>query len=441
MKKMTKTFCSERLTKSSISLIIALAWFNSAAFSAEEFQLRKAERFHARDGLGNVAAKLDADGEVRVAYIGGSITAANGWRPKVTRWLDERYPDSTIHEIHAAIGGTGSDLGVFRYEQDVLSHDPDLVFVEFAVNDGGAPPERIFRAMEGMVRKTWQKDPTIDICFVYTFRTGYEKDLDQGNCPRAASADEVIAEYYGIPTINMAMETAALARADKLVFKSEETNDEKGRIVFSRDGVHPLDAGHEIYLDVISRALIDILPASRPGEHELKAPFREDNWQQATLVPLAPSMLTGSWNKMDSTVGLAKRFGRRMPQMWLGATPGDTIRFRFRGTMVGIYDLLGPNGGQVRYTIDGEEHGPRPRFDWYCTYHRLASLRMAADLEDAIHEVTVTIDSEQPDRAIVTDRVKDEANFDPKKFDGTNVWVGSIMMIGELVEADGESDK
>ena len=37
--------------------------------------------FHVRGGLPNVAAKLARGDEVRVAFLGGSITAAAGWRP------------------------------------------------------------------------------------------------------------------------------------------------------------------------------------------------------------------------------------------------------------------------------------------------------------------------------------------------------------------------
>jgi lysophospholipase L1-like esterase len=86
---------------------------------------------------------------VTVAYLGGSITAMNGWRNKTTDWLRTTYPGATFKEIHAAIGGTGSDLGVFRLGRDVLAHKPDLLFVEFATNDGGQPPEQIWAQYGG----------------------------------------------------------------------------------------------------------------------------------------------------------------------------------------------------------------------------------------------------------------------------------------------------
>jgi hypothetical protein len=73
-----------------------------------------------RDALPNVLEKLRAGGEVRIAYFGGSITAQEGWRVKTLKWFQEQFPKAKVSEINAAIGGTGSDLGAFRFRQDVL---------------------------------------------------------------------------------------------------------------------------------------------------------------------------------------------------------------------------------------------------------------------------------------------------------------------------------
>jgi lysophospholipase L1-like esterase len=114
---------------------------------------------HERNSLPNTFASLEAGKTVRIAYLGGSITAQEGWRPKTLKWFRDQFPTAKVEEINAAIGGTGSDLGIFRLKHDVLDHDPDLLFVEFAVNDGGAPPEQIHRCMEGIVRQTWRHNP------------------------------------------------------------------------------------------------------------------------------------------------------------------------------------------------------------------------------------------------------------------------------------------
>src|SRR5687768_16275009 len=69
------------------------------------------KELNARGGLPNVAAKLSKGGDVRVAYLGGSITAAPGWRVLSLKWLQAKYPQAKLSEIHAAISGTGSEFG------------------------------------------------------------------------------------------------------------------------------------------------------------------------------------------------------------------------------------------------------------------------------------------------------------------------------------------
>ena len=92
-------------------------------------ELVKAEEVHARKGVGNFIAKLKAGKPVTVAYLGGSITEMSGWRNMTTDWLRKTYPAAEVEEVHAAIGGTGSGLGVFRLGHDALSKNPDLLFV------------------------------------------------------------------------------------------------------------------------------------------------------------------------------------------------------------------------------------------------------------------------------------------------------------------------
>jgi hypothetical protein len=391
-----------------------------------------------RDGLGNVLEKLKAGDEIRIAYLGGSITAAAGWRVKSLAWFAEQFPDAKISEIHAAIGGTGSDLGVFRLHHDALQYKPDLLFVEFAVNDGGAPPERIWQAMEGIVRQTWAADPRTDICFVYTFRVGYESDLQQGLCPRAASAMEMLADHYGIPSVNVALPIVQLNRDGKLIFQSSERAPE-GMIRFSSDGVHPLDEGHKIYTDVIGDAVMTMQETSRPVDHsgKLQKPFVVDHWQAAKMVPLTEDMLDGDWKRLGSEEALARQFGNRMGTLWEAKQPGSRLTFRFRGSMAKLYDLLGPDGGQATVTVDGQtREKPSPRFDSYCTYHRIATLSIADGLDsDAVHTVTVEVHPDQPDRTPVAFRLKDpDRELKSPKYQGTNIRVSQLMLLGDLVE-------
>ena len=412
----------------------------SAAQAAEPYPLREAVEYRVRNGLPNFFAKLEQGKSVRIAYLGGSITAQAGWRPKTLDWFRAQFPAADISEISAAIGGTGSDLGVFRLQQDVLDHKPDLLFVEFAVNDGGASPHRIHQAMEGIVRQTIRADARTDICFVYTLVGGWTKTLQQGRFPRAASAMEAIADHYEIPSIHMGLKVAQLEAEGKLIFQAAKpkTEAEKlalgDKILFSPDNVHPYtDTGHELYLQAVVRSMQEIRQAGRSGDRVLKAPLIPDNWEAAQMLPLDRARLSSGWKKLDSSEhALARRFQTHMPALFFTNRPGETISIRFKGTGLRIYDLLGPDCGQVKVTLDDRPSAIKPRFDAYCTYHRLATLTVAENLPEAIHTVELELLPDQPDKAAILAR-RNQTIDNPARYDDTAWYAGAVLIIGELL--------
>lgn len=406
--------------------------------AAVEAPLVEAVECRPRGGLPNVHAKLVAGGEVRIAYLGGSITAAPGWRPKTLAWFKQQFPSARVSEINAAIGGTGSDLGVFRVGQDVLRHKPDLVFVEFAVNDGGAPVDQIHRCMEGIVRQTLKADPTTDLCFVYTVNEPLLPDLQKGRFPRAASAMEAVADRYAIPSIHLGLDVARRAADGRLVFKAPKPKDWAATpMVFSEDGTHPFpETGHELYLQCIVRSMPSIFAAGKPGPHPLPEPLRADNWEKARLVPLAPSMLKGAWEKLDPEKDArARSFVKLLPEMWRARTPGASISFKFKGTEAAVYDLLGPDGGRVSIRVDDGPERVVARFDGYCTYHRLGKTGVASGLPDGVHSVIATLLEGAPDRAkILFEKNRPDLEKNPEKYAGTVWHAGALLLLGDLVD-------
>ena len=412
------------------------------AFAApDDLPLALAVECTPRAGLPNFFAKQGAGQDVRIAFLGGSITAQEGWRPKTLAHFQKENPKAKVTQVNAAIGGTGSDLGVFRLQRDVLDPTPDLLFVEFAVNDGGAPPEQIYRCMEGIVRQTWRALPHCDICFVYTLVENMAPTLQDGRFPRAASAMERIADHYGIPSIHMGLEVARLAKAGRLIFQGPlpKTDEEKralgDKVVFSPDSVHPYpETGHELYLQSIARSLPAIRAASKVvGPHALQAPFTPDNYERARMLPLDQVTLSDAWVRLDpQTNALARAFHSRLPALHRAAKPGEAISFKFKGTRVAIYDIIGPDCGQVIVSLDDRPEVVQPRFDAYCTYHRLATLTIGTELPDEVHTVKVRIAAGQPDKARILSQ-RQERMDDPKRFDDTAFYPGAVLLVGELV--------
>jgi hypothetical protein len=424
-------------------LLVSLLFVTPAARAAspDDIPLAPAVECSPRAGLPNFFAKLTAGRDVRIAYLGGSITAQDGWRPKTLAYFQKAFPKAKLSQIDASIGGTGSDLGVFRLKQDVLDQKPDLLLVEFAVNDGGAPPAQIYRTMEGIVRQTWKALPDCDICYVYTLVEGFAATLQDGQFPRAASAMEKIAGHYGIPSIHMGLEVARMARSGKLIFtgplpKTEAEKKAAGdKIVFSPDSVHPYpQTGHELYLQSIVRSLPAIQAVSQqPGPHLLAAPFTPDNYQQAQIVPIDKAVLSAGFQRLGPESEKVRWFGKRLPGLQRADKPGETIRFKFKGTRAAIYDVIGPDCGQVIVTLDDRPPVVQSRFDSFCLYHRLATLLIGTELPDTVHTVKIEIHPQQPDKAKILAQ-RHEKMDNPKRFDDTAFYPGALLLVGELVD-------
>ncbi|MCX5644639.1 MAG: alpha-L-fucosidase [Phycisphaerae bacterium] len=411
---------------------------------------RPAVELRARDGLPNFFARAKAGEKLTVAYFGGSITAANGWRPQTTAWLRQHYPQANFTEIDAAIGGTGSDLGVFRLGHDVLDYHPDLVFVEFAVNDSGAPPEQIYRCMEGIVRQIRHANPATDICFVYTMHDGMLRDLAAGRLPRSASAMELIADHYGIPSIHLAQEAARRVNAGEWVFTAPKpevpADPAKGlpaRPAFAGDSCHPFaETGHKLYTEAIARSfkamegLVRSVPAraskETPRGVTMNTPFAPDNHENAKLIPLTAAMLGDGWQSLDlKTDPIAKGFARRLPVLWRADKPGATLTFAFHGRSAAIYDLLGPDGGELEVVVDNRPAKMVRRFDAYCTYHRLGTTALLSDTQVGDHTVTIRLTGNTFDKAEILSHNKNKID-DPARFAPLRWYAGALLIDGDL---------
>lgn len=415
--------------------------FNEGAAPVVKKASPALERF--RDGIPNFLDKVEKGEPVKVAYFGGSITATDGWRVQTLMKFNEAYAPSRFTEINAAIGGTGSALGVYRCEHDVLQYDPDLVFIEFCVNDGGYSPEAIWRQFEGIVRQIWKHNLRTDIVFVYTFCVGHENQYLANDTPRSVAASEQIADFYGIPTLDFNIPVVEQEQSGKLVYKSEAPVE--GKILFSVDGVHPLDEGHQIYTKVVVDAFEKMKVENRKNPYpdpglrpkKLEKTFIDDNFENAKLVPIKESQLSGNWAPLPKDSDLNWMKSRLGDEVFVSDEPGAKLTIRFKGSHLGIYDVLGPNGGQVSITVDGVAFdAPRPRFDSYCVYWRLATLPIAADLDPNVeHVVCIEIDEDEPSREPVAFRLADpETELASPKYRGRNVWFGPIMIIGDVLD-------
>ncbi len=349
-----------------------------------------------RNGIVNLFARLKDGKPTTIAYFGGSITAGAGasdssktsWRALTTAWFRRQYPKTQITEIDAAIGGTGSDFGAFRLQRDVLDKKPDLVFVEFAVNDTGAPAATVNRAMEGIVRHIRTADPTTEICFIYTLAQGMLPDFKLGKLPPAIFLHDVVAAHYRISAINVGAAAAEQINAGTLAWAD-----------FSKDTCHPTDAGYALYTDTLTAFLAQqtLHISRRAVPYKLVAPLEPRCWSNGQMS-LASSLTPAGKERLECR---ACAIGRGWPDLVVSDdAAAEPLEFRFTGDTIGIGFVLGPDTGNLDYKVDTADWQPLRPFDVFAIDgQRLQSRILLDSLAAGAHKLYVRPRADKDERS------------------------------------------
>ena len=205
-------------------------------------------------------ARARAGERLTVVFFGCSLLwSANasepsrtGFRGLMADWLEERYPDARFRFVDAAVGGTGSLLGVFRLDRDVLAYHPDLVFLDFVCNDGWDeknPEGNIptLCAYESILRRLHARGiPAFHVFFTFKF---WAKEILGGSEPEEAHLRLVpyrrLAEAYGNGTGDVYLDCALFPD-----LRSGKTGLDD---VWPIDGGHPDDLGYRYFAEAAQR--------------------------------------------------------------------------------------------------------------------------------------------------------------------------------------------
>lgn len=262
--------------------------------------------------------KADSGKPVVVAYLGGSITRGaatypgsgknavgeaydfsaynpekSSWRALSYEWLRERFEQKPgqFRQVNAAIGGTPSLLGAYRLEQDVLSQNPDLVFVEFAVNDGGAAkltldnpdaPRSILRTTRSIVDRLREQNSNVAIIMPLSphrmmegsAHTPWAEALDLGHDQTRLSAESLRVPYV---SLREAFYGDPAKESGEPYYDGPDT---------AGNYVHPSPHGHRAYAEAVEGALAKIFKTGTFSFQRL-----ETERKQVQPSPVAPRLI------------------------------------------------------------------------------------------------------------------------------------------------------
>lgn len=374
-----------------------------------------------RDGLRRFGSRLRPDGPLPagiertcgVAFLGGSVTDGAGasdpertsWRAMTCQYFNRTYPHVSFRFTNAAVGGTDSTYGAFRFRQDVLERGAvDLLLVEFAVNDARNSAESV-RAMEGIVRQARRANPDVDILFVYTaHQSGVERWLSAGEIDANIASHEEVAEHYGLPSVNLSAEVARRIGAGDFDWTA-----------FSADNVHPRDFGYALYAELMQTFLAAAAAAAADSADSCAAaavavgpalppPLDPLCYEFARLIGLdAAADIAAGWTRVSGFAPAPERTCNWTPpaDILLGETPGDSLTLTFDGTKIGFVLLAGPDTGAVDISVDEGPAVTCDLFDSYCPkFYRPKIWLLGETLSPGRHTVRFSVAAQKSEESL-----------------------------------------
>lgn len=276
--------------------------------------------------------KLQRGETLSVVTLGGSITtgyaaqdpATEGWAGRIQQWWEQKAKErgGTVLFHNAGLSGTDSAWATVRVADQVLVHDPDVVFVEFAINDQWLDKKVRLRSYEGLLRQLLAfSDRAVVLLFLN----------EKGQPERGQGKEQSeVGRYYNLPMLSW---------ADWV--KPDEWN----RYFSGNERIHPNNEGHES----IARGIIDFLEplweitqktrsVSEGKQHILPSPLYSDEFQRVCWIH------SGNAEVLSNTGWIAGsdlhpewfRRGGSMPVGWQSNDTNSHLVIRVRGKSVGI---------------------------------------------------------------------------------------------------------
>ena len=308
--------------------------------------------FSVRNGIPNSQYffNLNQVGNQYVFYVGSDLMLGAGlsstksWSTRMSECLRAHFPGSAIIETRHP-QPLGSWFAQYRTSggQAVFGEvicSGHLCVLELAVGDQGVDEKHVNRQVEGLLRQINRYRATHSTIMVYALTPELFEAYKAGKEPQYITWCEKIADYYGIPTLNLAKYAA-----EKILSGEIKLED------FTHDGIHPTDAGEKIYDEAIGQFIDAVLAAheipEKPERFTLPDPLFHETNANGRIIAYELADFTPGWQ--CGTESPIKPF-RHVLQT---EKAGETITLDFTGTDVGLIDVQGVDSMDLEYSLDG----------------------------------------------------------------------------------------
>ncbi|MGB7326824.1 MAG: SGNH/GDSL hydrolase family protein [Rubripirellula sp.] len=211
---------------------------------------------------GELGKKWPKNRTVRLVFHGHSVPAGyfrdgnvrtfDAYPSLLHRQLCEHFPTAVIDVCVTAIGGENSLRGAKRFKTDVLSMRPDLVFIDYSLNDRSAGLSESEQAWRSMIDEAQKAE--VQVVLLTPTPDSHENILDQ---------DTLLAQHAAqVRRISKDMDVPLIDSYAAFRARVEAGTDVNS--LLSQPN-HPNRAGHEVVAELLGQLLISGSdgPASR----------------------------------------------------------------------------------------------------------------------------------------------------------------------------------
>jgi lysophospholipase L1-like esterase len=282
--------------------------------------------------------KCATRGTVRLGFIGGSITAgaitttqSRRYSSLLASYIKQAYPGlKSVVEINAGIGSTGSRYAASRAAEDLLAQSPDLIVIEFAVNDFVAGSDAYIRAtLEGLVRQCLLHAADVPVLLLFTAK---------GDGQNVQALHAAVGDHYALPMISYRDAIWPLIDSNRMSW-----ND-----VF-HDDPHPNDNGHRIAAHLLYTYLKKAAGQSATAGITVPPPLYSDLYQYAGVVTTGDTAVQATLSGWQAIAGDK---GRTQYQSSGSGTSTLTLRTARRELTIGLH-MHGSQNSNIRVLVEG----------------------------------------------------------------------------------------
>ncbi len=305
-------------------------------------------------------------GDFTIGFLGGSITqGANATTESgryvnlATDWFAKTFPRSSFTLKNAGIGATGSYIGVHREDTHLLNAKPDIVFIEYAVNDdiGNSVHEA---AYESVIRKAWNSANRPAVILL----TNVAQVVGTSEYTSNKESNLQIGRFYDLPVLSPGDAILQTCNNEKMVRWLE--------LITESDGVHPTNAGHDVLAKVIEAYVSDVLRKTvadkiSGSESNFKDTMLGDRYKDAMLLSPGNTKPTGN-NGFTASKDTLQQF----EGYWKATKANSSIKFKVTAQNIGVM-FLKVSGASEKYKTG--------KFDVLIDGKKVKSFDTADDLE------------------------------------------------------------